>query len=55
MTVAGLSVYFPAVKPIPAVILALLSFSCAAGAQQPAPVAPAPPGELAPPVPTDPG
>jgi hypothetical protein len=55
MTVAGLSVYFPAVKPIPTVILALLSFSCAAGAQQPAPVAPAPPppGELAPPVPTE--
>jgi len=41
------------VKPILAVILALLSFSCAAGAQQPAPVAPAPPGELAPPVPTE--
>jgi hypothetical protein len=53
MTVAGLSVYFPAVKPILAVILALLSFSCAAGAQQPAPIAPAPPGELAPPVPTE--
>jgi hypothetical protein len=53
MTVAGLSVYFPAVKPILAVILALLSFSCAAGAQQPAPVAPAPPGPLAPPVPTE--
>jgi len=53
MTVAGSSVYFPAVKPILAVILALLSFSCAAGAQQPAPVAPAPPGELAPPVPTE--
>jgi hypothetical protein len=53
MTVAGLSVYFPAVKPIPAVILVLLSFSCAAGAQQPAPVAPAPPGELAPPVPAE--
>jgi hypothetical protein len=53
MTVAGLSVYFSAVKPIPTVILALLSFSCAAGAQQPAPVAPAPPVELAPPVPTE--
>ncbi len=53
MTVTGLPVYFPAVKPILAVILALLSFSCAAGAQQPAPVAPAPPGELVPPVPTE--
>ena len=53
MTVAGLSVYFPAVKLTLVVILALLSFSCAAGAQQPAPVAPAPPGELAPPVPTE--
>ena len=53
MTVTGLPGYFPAVKPILAVILALLSFSCAAGAQQPAPVAPAPPGELVPPVPTE--
>ncbi len=51
MTVAGSPVYFPAVKPILAVILALLSFSCAAGAQQPPPVAPAPPGEPVPPVP----
>jgi hypothetical protein len=41
------------VKPILAVILALPSFSCGAGAQQPAPVAPTPPGELAPPVPTE--
>ena len=40
-------------KPILAVILALPSFSCGAGAQQPAPVAPTPPGELAPPVPTE--
>ncbi|HEU4526136.1 MAG TPA: hypothetical protein VFR62_14000 [Gemmatimonadales bacterium] len=40
-------------KPILAVMLALPSFSCAAGAQQPAPVAPAPAGELAPPVPTE--
>jgi hypothetical protein len=41
------------VKPILSVILALLSFSCAAGAQQPAPVAPTPPTELAPRVPTE--
>ena len=33
-------------------MLALLSFSCAAGAQQPAPVAP-PPGQVAAPVPTE--
>ncbi|HEY9505077.1 MAG TPA: hypothetical protein VIQ27_03815, partial [Gemmatimonadales bacterium] len=32
-------------------ILALLSFSCAAGAQQPAPVTPPPAAELVPPVP----
>jgi hypothetical protein len=51
MTVAGVPGYFPAVKPIPAVILALLSFSCAAGAQQPAPVTPPPAAELVPPVP----
>ncbi len=49
---------FPAVKPIPSIILALLSFSCAAGAQQPVPttppaqaVAPPPPPVL--PVPTE--
>lgn len=53
MTVAGLPGYFPAVKPILAVILALLSFSCAAGAQEPAPVAPAPAGEPVLPVPTE--
>jgi hypothetical protein len=45
--------YFPAVKPILAVILALLSFSCAAGAQQPAPVAPPPPEAQVPAVPTE--
>jgi hypothetical protein len=53
MTVAGFPGYFPAVKPILAVILALLSFSCGAGAQQPAPAPPAPPGEPALPVPTE--
>ena len=56
MTVTGLPVYFPAVKPTLAVMLALLSFSCAAGAQEPAPAAPAPPGApvpLVPPVPTE--
>jgi hypothetical protein len=41
------------VKPILAVIPALLSFSCAAGAQEPAPVAPAPAGEPVLPVPTE--
>jgi hypothetical protein len=40
------------VKPILAVMLALLSFSCAAGAQQPAPNAP-PPGQPAAAVPTE--
>lgn len=45
-------VYFPAVKPILVVMLALLSISCAAGAQQPAPIAPAPTGQAAP-VPTE--
>jgi hypothetical protein len=39
------------VKPILVVMLALLSFSCAAGAQQPA-IAPPPPGQAAP-VPTE--
>jgi hypothetical protein len=53
MTVAGFPVYFPAVKPVLAVILSLLSFSCAAGAQQPAPVPPPQPGVLVPPVPTE--
>jgi hypothetical protein len=44
---------FPAVKPIPVIIAALLSFSCAARAQQPAPTAPAPAGRpMAAPVPT---
>jgi hypothetical protein len=42
------TVYFPAVKPIPSIITALLSFSCAAGAQQPVPTTPPPPA--APPV-----
>ena len=47
------SVYFPAVKPIIAVLLALLSISCAAGAQQPMPATPPPqPGQVAP-VPTE--
>jgi hypothetical protein len=41
------------VKPILVVMLALLSISCAAGAQQPAPVAPPPPGQPAAPVPTE--
>jgi hypothetical protein len=41
------------VKPILAVMLALVSFSCAAGAQQPAPIAPPPPGQPAAPVPTE--
>jgi hypothetical protein len=41
------------VKPILAVMLALLSFSCAAGAQQPPPVAPPPPVQPAPRVPTE--
>ena len=40
-------------KPIPIVLLALLSFSCAAGAQQPAPSAPPPQGQLGPAVPTE--
>jgi hypothetical protein len=40
------------VKPILAVMLALLSFSCAAGAQQPAPNAP-PPGQPAAAMPTE--
>ena len=49
--------YFPAVNPIPAIVIALLSFSCAAGAQQPqanppAP-APAPPAPPVLPVPTE--
>jgi hypothetical protein len=37
-----LIVYFPAVKPIPTLIIALLSISCAAGAQQPVPSTPGP-------------
>jgi hypothetical protein len=41
------------VKPIPVVVLALLSFSCAAGAQQPAPIASPPPGKVAAAVPTE--
>jgi hypothetical protein len=40
------------VKPIFAVMLALLSFSCAAGAQQPPPVPPPAPGQQVVPVPT---
>ena len=40
-------------KPIFAVMLALLSFSCAAGAQQPAPVPPPAPGKPVAPVPTE--
>jgi hypothetical protein len=47
------TVYFPAVKPTLAVILALSSFSCAAGAQQPAPSHPVPAGQAAPAVPTE--
>ena len=46
---------FPAVKPIPSTIIALLSISCAAGAQQPVPPT-APPAPAAPqvlPVPTE--
>ncbi len=53
------TVYFPAVNPIPAIIIALLTISCAAGAQQPAPTnppaqtgVPVPPPPLVPPVPT---
>lgn len=46
-------VYFPAVKPILTAVLALLSFSCAAGAQQPAPIAPSPPEQAVAPVPTE--
>lgn len=42
------TVYFPAVNPIPSIILALLVISCSAGAQQPAPVTP--PAQGAPPV-----
>ena len=53
MTVVARPVYFPAVKPILAVMLALLSFSCAAGAQQPAPIEPPPPGQPTPRVPTE--
>jgi hypothetical protein len=53
MTVTGFPVYFPAVKPILPMILALLSFSCTAGAQEPAPVPPPQPGVLVPPVPTE--
>jgi hypothetical protein len=34
------TVYFPAVKPIPLFVLALLSISCSAGAQQPSPAPP---------------
>lgn len=34
------TVYFPAVKPIPLFVLALLTISCSAGAQQPAPTPP---------------
>ena len=34
------TVYFPAVKQIPVAMIALLSFSCAAGAQQPVPTNP---------------
>jgi len=42
------------VKPIPSIIAALLSFSCAAGAQQPAPPPPpAPTGPVVLPVPTE--
>lgn len=40
-------------KPILAVLLALLSFSCAAGAQQAAPIAPPAPGQQIPPVPAE--
>jgi len=40
---------FPAVKPIPSIIIALVSISCSAGAQQPAP--PSPPSHAAPKVP----
>jgi len=46
---------FPAVKPIPSIIIALLSISCAAGAQQPAPPT-SPPAQAKPqvlPVPTE--
>ena len=39
---------FPAVKPIPAIIIVLLSISCSAGAQQPATPAPATPPPQAP-------
>src|SRR5215207_9335802 len=47
------TVYFSAVKPTFAVILALLSFSCAAGAQQPAPSVPPPSASSAATVPTE--
>jgi len=40
---------FPAVKPFPSIIIALVSISCSAGAQQPAP--PSPPSHAAPKVP----
>ena len=44
---------FPAVKPIPSIILVLLSFSCSAGAQQPAPPPPAAAAPQVLPVPTE--
>ena len=48
------TVYFPAVKQIPSITIALLSISCAAGAQQPAPpTQPAPPPPQVLPVPTE--